>query len=150
MCLLRDALASYFYILLYLSVMSVCVDGTRVCPVSWCGTNITIGTIDNLSTSIYIYVRRIDNGRTHRESTTTDGSGTVTKLLTDPGNQFYNSSSDYEVWVTLQTSDNPNDARETITLDDGTTQDTCFILTFESYKDQDGNNVSYTTQILSV
>ena len=130
--------------------MSVCSDPTRVCPINWCATSTLVGTISSAETAIYVFIKNLSTGRLQRQETTTTATGRFGLDLSDPDAQFYNSDSDFELWVTLESANNQNDARETITLMDTTTSNTCFILTFEGIKDANGDNITSTVQTLSV
>lgn len=83
---------------------TVCNPCTRMRPLLACATTLTVGTIANLTTAIYVYIHDHTTGRLVRYSTTSSGAGVVSFDLSD--GQVYAEDHDYELYITLASATN--------------------------------------------
>lgn len=121
---------------------------TNVKPIASCGTNLIIGTISSFNTAVYVFIKRLGGAaRIERLDDTTNGAGQVAPAISDLPDGFLSPNFDYEIYVTLATA-TPND-RETITLTDGVTIDTCFCLPVIEVNEDDAIQ-AYANQTLVV
>lgn len=111
-----------------------CPTCTETKPIPKCVDSLVIGAIDDDLTNVYVYVKNLTTERTQRVSVTSDLSGVVSILLTDPDKEFYSANFTYELWITLRTA-TINDKLD-ITI--GYTTTDCFTIRFtEIYDDLD-------------
>ncbi len=68
-----------------------------------CISTLTIGTIANLNTAVYVYIRNNTTGRLYRYETTSSNAGLVAVLI---NTQQWIPEHDHEVWITLQSATN--------------------------------------------
>lgn len=121
--------------------MSVCSPCLQVNNVPYCVGNITIGTVTELNTAVYVFVKNIGKDTINRISTTTDGSGTVIIADFDNINQ---TKQTFELWVTTQTSEN----RLSITV--GGSEGDCIGFRFEDRLDGNNQQIAFASFTFSV
>lgn len=68
-----------------------------------CISTLTIGTIANLNTAVYVYIRNNTTGRLYRYEVTSTGAGLVAVPI---NTQQWIPEHDHEVWITLQSATN--------------------------------------------
>lgn len=125
--------------------MSVCNSCIKTPPVARCLTNLIIGTIPNLLTAVYVYVKNVTlDNRIIRYSVTSDPAGIVTIPITP---QRFSEDHAYEIHITLTTADNINEDRLAITIGDKTAD--CANLRFQTIWKNDNTIATYTNQTLS-
>lgn len=95
--------------------MSICNPCSKTKAVLACATDLTIGTIANLSTAVYVYIKNHTTGFTKRYDVTSSGAGVV--VITLVTNDIM-PDHDYEVWITLASATNI-DERITIVVSGG-------------------------------
>lgn len=93
--------------------MSLCNPCSKSKPVLACTTDLTIGTISGLTTTVFVYIQNHTTGFIKRYDVTSDGVGLV--VITLSTNDVM-PSHDYELWITLATATDTDD-REDITID---------------------------------
>jgi len=122
--------------------MTQCNPCTPMKPLSRCMAVLTIGTIPNNSTAVYVYLMNHTTGVLVRFEVTSSLAGLVTVDLTDyPQIQVH----DYELYVTLTTDTN---TRLEVTI--STVEYTCFAIQFVTIYDDQGVIVSGDDQTLEV
>lgn len=99
-------------------------QNTKKIPV--CITSLILG-VSTPSVDVYVFIRNLTTGYTHRQEATTTEDGTIVLNLTQPDSSFYNPYSLYEAWVTLTTGT----ITDRLTVIIGETGYTCFALEFE-------------------
>lgn len=119
-----------------------CTTCSYTKTVPTCITNLIVGTIDDLSSDVYVFIKNISTGKIDRFEATSDGAGLVT-LSSIPTNYFMDEH-DYEIWVTLRTV-SQND-RESITIDG--VSDTCWAMPLLDLYDGSGEKQAITTHTL--
>lgn len=125
--------------------MSVCNDCTGTKKIARCTTNLIIGTISNINTAVYVYIK--DNtldDRIIRYAITSSGAGLITIPITP---QRFSEDHTYEIWVTLTTASNI-ETKLDITI--GTVTNTCVNLNFATIWTNDNTVATYTNQTLSL
>lgn len=101
-----------------------CSNCEKSKPILACISTLTVGTISNISTAVYVYLRNNTTGRTYRYSTTSSGAGVVS---VDISAQQHIPEHDYELWVTLASATN---TEEKLTLTISSETMTCVSLSF--------------------
>lgn len=113
-------------------------------PLARCMAVLTIGTITQLNTAVYVYILNHTTGVRVRFPATSNGAGLVTVDLTDyPQIQDH----DYEIWLTLASATNTDDRLE-VTVD--TVEYTCFAVSFVTVIDEQGAIATGDNQTLEV
>jgi len=97
-----------------------------------CTTTLTVGTIANISTAIYIYIHDHTTDRLVRYSATSDGAGLVTVDLSD--GQQYAEDHDYELYITLASATN---IEEKVSFTINAVAYSCVALNFKRAYDND-------------
>ena len=118
-----------------------CTNCTESNQIPECVDTITIGTIANLNTAVYIYIRNLSTGYVHQQAATSSGAGLVILDSTLPDKSFYNENHLYELWITLQSAGINN--KKTITID-AEVQD-CLLLNFVKT-----DSTTITTHIITI
>lgn len=126
--------------------MPGCVDCQPTNLIPTCTTALVLGTIPDLTTAVFIYVRNLTTGNTHRQSVTSDGAGLVTMDTTDPVPSFYSPNMTYEVWITLATGDLEDRLDITVGTVTITGDDACLNLNFEIIANASNDPITYATQ----
>jgi len=127
--------------------MSICNPCTPVVSLPVCTQQIIIGTIAQISTAVYVYLRNVTLDKTTRiAGVTSDGAGLVT-INTTTTKQLFNVGHSYELWITLQNSTN---IEEKINFTIGSTSQDCVALRFTPVLDEDLDNLSAATQTLAL
>lgn len=109
-----------------------------------CAAEVVVGSIEDLSTDIYIYIKNLTTGYLHRQESTSGPYGLVTLDLSVPDSSFYNPNSTYELWATLANAQIGD--RLEITIDEE--PETCFELSFEKAFDEMNFAANYDTHVL--
>lgn len=78
----------------------ICSDCRETKRVPTHTTDLTIGTVESLSSTVYAFVQNLSTGYTHRQEVLTDASGTVVLDMSLPHYSYYHEHSAYKVWVT--------------------------------------------------
>lgn len=78
-----------------------CSTCTKTKKLTQCVNEISIGTIAEVDTEVYIYLKLVATGRVERHEATSDGAGLVVLNSTDI---TFMSGMLYEVWVGLRTT----------------------------------------------
>lgn len=124
--------------------MSVCSECLHPKPIARCVTNLIIGTISSLNTSVYVYISNLTTGREIRYTVTTSVAGLVTIPITP---QRFSEDHSYEIHVTLATASNIN-VKENITI--GGDVSDCVSLRFETIWNNDNTIATFTNQTLTL
>lgn len=82
-----------------------CLTCTPIKELTAGAGTVVLGTVAETSSDVYVYVKNTATKQIYRQSTTTDGDGTVTLDLTDPDAFAYHPNATFEIWVTLQSAD---------------------------------------------
>lgn len=93
---------------------TVCNPCTAMRTLIACTSTLTVGTIANLTTAVYVYIHNHTTDKLVRYSTTSSDAGLVSFDLSD--GQSYMEGHDYELWITLQSATNM-DERVNFTID---------------------------------
>lgn len=113
--------------------MTQCNPCTHMKPLARCMAILTIGTITQLNTAVYVYILNHTTGvRVRFPATSNAITGLVTVDLTDYP-QIENH--DYEIWLTLASATNTDDRLE-VTVD--TVEYICFAVSFVTVIDEQG------------
>ncbi len=120
-----------------------CNTCTPTLLVPCCTESLVLGTIENLTQLIYIYVKNLSSGYTYRQESASNGAGLVT-LDCSEIKDMLQPNIDFEVWVTK----NNEKIRLPITI--GAEPYTCFNIEFEKTYDEDGLSTSEETYTLEV
>lgn len=113
-----------------------------------CMTNLTVGTIANRNTAVYIYLKNHTTNHIYRFSTTSDAvTGIVTFDITDAGDFSLTPNHDYELYIILQSSTN-NDERVTFSVN--SINYTCAAFTVETINFDSMDVAAYTNQTLKL
>ena len=108
-----------------------------------CITNLTLGTVTNLNTDHFIYIKNLATGRIVRLAATSDGAGLLT---VDVSNEELMHNEGYEIWATLQTVD--KNQMEELTLSDSTAD--CLYIRGEDLHDTNGVLIVTATHVLEL
>lgn len=127
-----------------LSIMSICSDCVNSKPVARCVTNLIVGTISSLNTSVYVYIRSVTTDRDIRYTVTSSAAGLITVPITP---QRFSEDHAYEIWVTLTTAAGVEN-KQNITIG-GEIAD-CVSVRFETIWASDNTIATYTNQTLSI
>lgn len=106
-----------------------------------CTGTLTIGTIAEVSASLYLYIRKVSNGAFKRVEAASDAAGLVTADLSDIQG-FLHPGSQYELWISTQDAVSMYD-REEVTI--GEESAACLVTGFERIAGASGN---YTLQLV--
>lgn len=125
--------------------MSACSDCTKPKPIARCITNLIVGTISSINTSVKVYIadKTLDD-RVIEYTVTTSAAGLITIPITP---QRFSEDHSYELWVTLATAGNIND-KQNITI--GGDVSDCVLLQFQTIWDNDNAIQTFTNQTLSL
>lgn len=119
-----------------------CIGCSSTKPVLNCVTNLRIGTLSN-STNYLVYFRNSSSGKINRVASTTNGSGLLSVAL-----DFTPlAKSQYEIWVTLATSEDIED-KQTILIDG--IEATCLYAQFQRVYNQNNSSITATNQTLTL
>lgn len=110
--------------------MSVCAPCQKAEDIPNCLENLEIGTISDVDTDVYIYIKDITSDNQLRFERTSSAAGLVTLTGLDSEDEFMPAHS-YELWITLKSATSIED-RETITIGLDTVE--CIALTFIKVK----------------
>lgn len=119
-------------------------QSTKSIPV--CTGSLVLGNITALNTNVYIFVKNNTTGYIHRQEATSNGSGQVSLDLSLPDPSFYNPDSQYEVWVTLQSTSQNTKLNIAISA----VNYTCFDLSFNPVYGEEDENIAYTSHTLEI
>lgn len=120
-----------------------CTYCTPTKPVIGCTTSLVIGTIEAVSTNVYVYLYNVASNKTSRYTAVSSVAGLVTITIA----QGLSTNQDYQVWITLQTATNP-DEKLTITVED--TEHECLIANFDRIYTSTNLVATAVTQTLSL
>lgn len=119
-----------------------CIGCSSTKPVLNCVTNLIIGYLEN-TTNYYVYFKNSSSGKINRTSATTNGSG-----LLSVGLDFTPlTKSQYEVWVTLATSEDIED-KQAINIDG--IEATCLYVQFQRVYNSFNSSITATNQTLTL
>lgn len=123
--------------------MSLCAPCTEIKSIPKCLTTLQIGKVAAFVTAYYLFIRNVATGHVTRISFTSGAAGEINIDFSATDFKF-SDELEYEIWVSLVSSNNP-EVRATITLLDAVTTGTCLSVTPRSYKDDDGAELVFTT-----
>lgn len=123
-----------------------CLICQKTSPVPTCTSTLILGTIANLNTAVYIYIKDLSTDRLQREGVSSNGSGQVSLPMSNAP-RFYQSGHIMEVWITLQSAVDITDAKD-ITIS-GTAYD-CLLLTFYEVSNEVDGWYPFTTMTVAV
>lgn len=123
-----------------------CLICQKTSPIPTCTSTLILGTIANLNTAVYIYIKDLSTDRLQREGVSSNGSGQVSLLMSNAP-RFYQKGHIYEVFVTLQSS---SDITNTIDLTISGTAYDCLQLTFWEVSNEVDGWYPYTTMTVAV
>lgn len=119
-----------------------CIRCSSTKPVLNCITNLRIGYLSNL-TSYYVYFKNSSSGKINRVAGVSSNQGLLTVAIDfDPL-----ANSTYEVWVTLQSSENI-ETKETVLIDGIEAE--CLYVNFKRVYNSGNSSISATNQKLSL
>ena len=124
--------------------MSVCNPCLSTKPIARCVTNLIIGNIEQLSTSIKVYITNMTTGRRVEYSVTSGADGKVTVPITP---QQFSEDHSYILHITTTDSIGINET-QTITIGELATE--CLALRFQTIWKSDNTIATYTNQTLSL
>ena len=124
--------------------MSVCNPCLSTKPIARCVTNLIIGTIEQLSTAIKVYITNVTTGRIIEYAVTSGADGKV-KLPITP--QQFSEDHSYTIHITSADSIGINET-QTITI--GELAAECLALRFHTIWKNDNTIATYTNQTLSL
>lgn len=120
-----------------------CSSCAKTKPILSCVTELTVGTVANLTTALYIYIRNNTTNRLYRFEETSSGAGLVVVTLDEvqmiPGHN-------YELWVTLASATNIEQKLD-VTIGDETND--CFDVSFQRVFNTD-NSLRSGAQTLTI
>ncbi len=108
--------------------MALCITCQKTKVLPRCSTQLTIGLINHISQTIYIFVDNVTTGYRIRQEATSTATGIVNIDMTDPARDFFSPNMQYEVWVTFR--DTSIEERVPISL--GGSAFDCFVMEFET------------------
>lgn len=123
--------------------MSICNPCNECKPVLACTTNLTVCTIANVSTAVYVYLENHTTGFIKRYEVTSTVAGVVTIALSS--NDIM-PDHDYEIWVTLASVTN---LEERLTMVISAANYTCVKPTFRRVYGTD-DVLEYGAQTLAI
>lgn len=126
--------------------MALCLTCQRTKVLPRCSTQLTIGLINHVSQTIYIFVENVTTGYRIRQEATSTATGVVNIDMTDPNRNFFSPNMQYEVWVTFR--DTSIEERVRISL--GGSAFDCFVLEFETFFATENVAAVYTTYQLQL
>jgi len=124
--------------------MSVCSDCTHTRPIARCITNLIIGTVAQVSTALFVYIKDLTTDREIRYAVTSSAAGLVTLPITP---QKFSEDHSYELRITRADAANIN---ENIAVVIDGESNTCASLRFETIWTNNNVIATYTDQTLSV
>lgn len=119
-----------------------CIGCSSTKAVLNCVSNLKIGSLSN-STEYYVYFKNSSNGKINRVLSSTNGDGIlIVEMDFTPL-----AKSQYEVWVTLENSEDI-DAKENILIDG--IEATCLYVQFQRVYNQYNSSITASNQTLTL
>ena len=133
-----------------LALVMRCKDCQTTDMINSCLTTLVVGTIANLSTDVYVYIRRDgESSITKRYEATSTAAGAISLDLTGD-NEWLNEHHCYGIWVTLRTAN--IDEKIDITVPNGGQGVTapCFRLVFDDCYNSTMTRTAVASQTLKI